>query len=573
MWRAALVALLLLAAWSGLGLHLAHLHLSPDNDQQERVRRMHLYEEQILVGRGRIFDRNERLMALDLPVKDIWVDPVVILSNGHARAASEHLARILKLPKAQVYDRINRPGRRYEPIARRAREEVAADVMRLRIPGVHVSGLTTRFYPHDQLGCHVLGYSNHEGQGSAGIEQRWDSLLRGRPGYRQSERDGAKREIMTRRSIEIAPQEGADIYLTLDENIQFFTEKALDAAMTNFNPSAAWAIVESVRTGEILAMASRPAYDLNQFNKTTADTRLNRAVGINYEPGSVFKVGVVAAALNEGLIATNQLFDCENGMWYYAGRPLRDFHPYGILDVTGILRKSSNIGAAKIAILLGEERLYRYLKNFGLGTPTGLEVPGEEPGLLHPVRRWSNLSITRIAMGHEVAVTAMQMLNVLCCLGNDGFLMQPYLVSKVVDKNGVTLQENKPRAVARPVSERTAILMRKMLTEVTLTGGTGTRAAIPGYLVAGKTGTAEKIVDGRYSKTENVSSFVGMFPADKPEIGIIVVLDNPHPLRTGGVTAGPVFAEIAAPIARYMDIPSMDAEDWVYYEPTQAEAP
>lgn len=357
------MALLLLAAWSGLGLHLAHLHLSPDNDQQERVRRMHLYEEQILVGRGRIFDRNERLMALDLPVKDIWVDPVVILSNGHARAASEHLARILKLPKAQVYDRINRPGRRYEPIARRAREEVAADVMRLRIPGVHVSGLTTRFYPHDQLGCHVLGYSNHEGQGSAGIEQRWDSLLRGRPGYRQSERDGTKREIMTRRSIEIAPQEGADIYLTLDENIQFFTEKALDAAMTNFNPSAAWAIVESVRTGEILAMASRPAYDLNQFNKTTADTRLNRAVGINYEPGSVFKVGVVAAALNEGLIATNQLFDCENGMWYYAGRPLRDFHPYGILDVTGILRKSSNIGAAKIAILLGEERLYRYLKD------------------------------------------------------------------------------------------------------------------------------------------------------------------------------------------------------------------
>lgn len=572
MWRAALVALMLLAAWSGLGFHLAKLHLGPNEDLQARIRRMRMFEQSLLVGRGRIFDRNERLMALDLPVKDIWVDPSVVLSNGQARAVSHHLSRLLQLPPDQVYARVNRPGRQYEPIARRVREEVAADVIRLRMPGVHTDALTSRFYPHDQLGCHVLGFSNQEGVGSAGIEQRWDSFLKGRPGFRQSEKDGARREIMTRRSIEIAPQEGADIFLTLDENIQYFTEKALDAAMTNFNPIAAWAIVESVQTGEILAMASRPAYDLNQYNKTSADIRLNRAVGVNFEPGSIFKIGVVAAALNEGIVTTNQLFDCENGRWHYAGRPLRDFHPYGILDVTGILRKSSNIGVAKIAIMLGEERLYRYLKDFGLGTPTGLEVPGEEPGLLYPVSRWSNLSITRIAMGHEVAVTALQMLNILCCLGNDGFLMKPYLVSKVVDKNGAVLQETKPRALARPVTERTAILMRNMLTEVTQTGGTGSRAAIPGYRVAGKTGTAEKIVAGRYSTSENISSFMGMFPAHQPEIGIIVVLDNPQPLRTGGATAGPVFAEIAAPIARYRDIPPMDAEDWIYYEPTLAEA-
>ena len=278
----------------------------------------------------------------------------------------------------------------------------------------------------------MLGYSNKEGVGSAGIEQRWDPYLKGRPGLRQSERDGNRREIYTRRSLEIDPQEGADIYLTLDQNIQYFTEKALDFAMTNFNPKAAWAIVEDVRTGAILAMASRPAYSPNEYNSTEADVRLNRAVGVNYEPGSVFKVGVVAAALNEGLVATNDLFDCENGMWYYAGRPLRDFHPYGTLDVTGILRKSSNIGAAKIAVMLGEARLHRYLTAFGLGKPTGIEVPGEEIGLLHPLSKWSKLSITRVAMGHEVAVTALQMLNVMCCIGNDGFLMKPHLVQKVV---------------------------------------------------------------------------------------------------------------------------------------------
>jgi cell division protein FtsI (penicillin-binding protein 3) len=395
--------------------------------------------------------------------------------------------------------------------------------------------------------------------GSAGIEQRWDPYLKGRPGLRQSERDGNRRETYTHRSLEIAPQEGADIYLTLDQNIQYFTEKALDFAMTNFQPKAAWAIVEEVRTGGILAMASRPAYDLNAYNDVGADVRLNRAVGVNFEPGSVFKVGVVAAALNEGLIATNDLFDCENGMWFYAGRPLKDFHPYGILDVVGILRKSSNIGAAKIAVMLGDARLYRYLTAYGLNQPTGLEVPGEESGILNPVGKWAKVDITRIAMGHSVAVTALQMLNILCCIGNDGFLMKNHLVRKVVDKNGVVLQENKPAARARPLTERTAMQMRQMLTEVTRAGGTGTRAAIKGYDVAGKTGTAEKIgPDGHYVKNENISSFMGLVPAERPEIGIIVVLDNPtdpvNKLRTGGMTAGPVFARIAEPVAHYLDI-------------------
>ena len=572
-WRATAVAVALLAGWGILVVRLGMLHLGPNESLKARVRSMRNVEERILVGRGRILDRNGQLLALDLPVKNVCVDPAVVLSNGQARAVSAQLARVLDLPPAQVFDRVNRPGRRYEPVARLVREEVAVKVERLKLPGVFFEPLTTRYYPHDALACHLLGFSNKEGVGSAGLEQRWDPFLKGRPGLRQSERDGQRREIYTRRTLEIEPQEGADIHLTLDQNIQYFVERALDAAMTNFHPEAAWAIVEEVRTGAILAMASRPAYDLNGYNETSAGTRLNRAVGVNYEPGSVFKVGVVAAALNEGLIATNDQFDCENGMWFYAGRPLRDFHPYGILDVTGILRKSSNIGAAKIAVILGPERLHRYLSEYGLGRPTGLEVPGEEAGQLHPVADWSKLSITRVAMGHEVAVTALQMLNVLCCIGNDGFLMRSHVVQKVVDKNGVVLRETKPEALARPITERTAVLMRSMLAEVTREGGTGTKAAVKGYNVAGKTGTAEKIVAGHYVKDANVSSFMGLLPAEKPQIGIIVVLDNPQPLRTGGVTAGPVFAAIAEPVAHYLDIRPLDANELVYYRQILAGAP
>lgn len=569
-WRTTLVVVALLLVWGGLAARLGFLHLGANERLKAQVRKMRTVEEEILVGRGRILDRNGQLLALDLPVKNIIVEPKVVLSNGQARAVSAQLARVLGLPVGEVYARVNKPGDPYEPVARLVREEVAEKVMRLQLKGVYPEPLTTRYYPHDSLGCHVLGFSNMEGVGSAGIEQRWNAHLKGRPGYRQSERDGVKREIYTHRTLEIAPQEGADVHLTLDLNVQYFVEKALDAAMTNLQPIAAWAIVEDVRTGAILAMASRPAYDLNAYKATQPDTRLNRAVGVNFEPGSIFKVGIVAAALNEGLISTNDVFDCENGMWFYAGRPLKDFHPYGELDVTGVLRKSSNIGAAKIAVMLGPERVHRYLTDYGLGRPTGIEVPGEESGILNPVEKWAKIDVTRIAMGHTVAVTALQMLNVLCCIGNDGFLMKSHLVRKVVDKNGVVLQENKPEALARPITERTAALMRQMLAEVTRPGGTGTRAAVAGYNVAGKTGTAEKIVDGHYVKNENVSSFMGLLPAERPEIGIIVVLDNPTDpttkLRTGGITAAPVFAQIAEPVARYLDIRPVDSAGMVYYK-------
>ena len=288
--------------------------------------------------------------------------------------------------------------------------------------------------------------------------------------------------------------------------------------------------------------------------------RANLSVGASFEPGSIFSVGIIAAAINEGLISTNDLFDCENGEWIYEGKPLKDFHPYGTLDVTGILRKSSNIGTAKIAVMLGEETLHRYLAAFGFGKPTGIEISDEESGLLQPLSQWGKMDLVRLAMGHAVRVTALQMLKMLCCIGNDGSLMKPHLVRKVVGKDGEILLENKPEVVAQPIGAPTAELMRRMLVEVTREGGTGTRAVVKGFNVAGKTGTAEKIENGRYVANEYVASFMGILPAERPEIGIIVVMDNPQPQRTGGVSAAPVFAQIATDVISYLDIQRIDSK-------------
>ena len=574
MWRAAVVAVALFGIWGVLAVRLGQLHLGANESLQARVRSMRSVKQEILVGRGRILDRNGNLLALDLTLQNVVVTPGTIVSNNQTRVVSQHLSRVLEMPYEQVFERVNRPWRQYEAIQRRVTEETARRVERLQLPGVRFEPESTRHYPQGDLACHVVGFSNHEGVGSAGIEQRWDALLKGRPGFRLSEKDGQRREIYTRRSLEVDPQEGANVFLTLDQNVQYFTEKALEWGIAEFNAQAAWAIVQEVRTGAILAMASRPAFDLNEFNRTGLEVRRNRPIAYNFEPGSIFKLGVVAAAINEGIVGTNDVFDCEMGQWRHGARVLRDYRPHGRLDVTGIMRKSSNIGTAKIALMLGDKTFHRYLAGFGLGRRTGIELPGEEAGILHPLPRWTRQSAISVAMGHEVSVTALQMLNVMSCIGNNGYLMRPHVVQKVVDKNGVVLEEARPEVVARPITERTAAIMRRMLLEVTLEGGTGTRAAIPGYAVAGKTGTAEKVVDGRYVRNENVSSFIGMLPAERPEIAIIVVMDNPQPVhRTGGATAAPVFARIAAPTARYLDIPPKDANAPVYYSGLAGEAP
>lgn len=567
--RVFVVALIMMAVWGILLARLTYLHVFPRPELQNSAKKTRPVTSKIPAGRGRIFDRNGNIIALDVTLQDVCIDPQRILESGTGKAMSAQLGRVLGVSPEYIFEKINRPKRRREVVKRFEQEEVVNLIKRMRLTQsnyVYFEEVNLRQYPLNELGSHVVGFANREGVGSGGIEQRWDSDLTGSPGFRLSEKDGRRTELYTRRMLEIEPQEGADVYLTLDQNVQYFVEKVLDAAMTNYNANACWAIVQKVRTGEILAMASRPAFDPNRYNEFDANARLNRTIGINYEPGSVFKVSVVAAALNDGIIDPSNVYNCENGRWFYGGRPLKDFSPNGELDVTGILKKSSNIGTAKIALELGPERLHHYLKEFGVGRKTGIELPGEEAGLLHPLKSWSGISITRVAMGHEVMVTALQMLNVMCTIGNDGYRMKPYIVRQVIDKNGILLKENIPEQVARPITERTASRMCRMLSAVTEKGGTGYRARIPGYEVLGKTGTAEKVVNGTYDSSANVASFMGLLPAERPEIGIIVVIDEPKgAARTGGSVAAPVFAQMAEPIARHLSIPSTEAEEAIYY--------
>ena len=559
-WRLILVVMLITAAWFGLATRLAFLHLSPNDELRQRVRQIRRVEQEILVGRGRILDRHGNILALDMAVKNVCADPKTIVEDGHVQFIGKQLARLLQLDPAMIVTRLSRPDRRFEYIKKFVQVDTIRQIQRMQMKGVFFEDASARYYPHGSMMCHALGFSNMEGIGSAGVEQKMNVYLKGRPGLRVSEMDGRRREIYSRRSLEIAPQEGADVYLTLDQNIQYMVEKALDSAMLTHQAKGCWAIVERVRTGEILAMACRPAYDLNEYRQSASQNMLNRSIGYVYEPGSTFKVAVIAGALNEGTVFPDEVFDCENGCWYFQGRPLRDYHPYGRLSVADVLRKSSNIGAAKVAMTLPPARLEQYLRDFGIGRTTGVDLPGEEAGILHNRSKWTSLSVSRMAMGHEVGVTSLQMLNVMCAIANNGFLLRPTIVQRVVDAHGRTIKESTPEVISKPIGEKTARLMQRLLTRVTQEGGTGTRARVDGYLVAGKTGSAQKPIPGGYSDSANMASFVGFLPADNPEFAMIVVVDEPQPLHTGGVVAAPVFQEIAAQIVRYLDIPPTGAE-------------
>ena len=555
LWRVGFVLLSFPLLLAGLGVKLVFLHLGPNESLRAKVAQLRHYEEHPVVPRGRILDRHGNILAMDLAMKNIWVNPREILARGHARFIGLQLARVLQMDPAMVFSRINRPTRGYEYIKKLVPADTAEQIKAMQMKGVNFDDVSARHYPQGVLACHVIGFANLEGQGGAGIELKWDRYLRGQPGLRVGERDGKRKEIFDRRVLDIPPEPGANVVLTLDQNLQYLVEQALAKAVERYHAKGAWAIVQRVRTGEILAMASRPGYDLNEYGTTSSNLMMNRAIGYTFEPGSTFKVGVIAAALNEGTVQPEDVFDCENGHWLYQGKILHDYHPYGRLSVADILKKSSNIGAAKVALTLGDRRLESYLREFGFGRPTGIELPGEEGGILNPRPRWTSISISRIPMGHEVGVTALQMLNMLCAVANDGFLMKPTIIKRLEDPQGRVIMESSPVVLGRPIREDTARLMRRLLARVTEEGGTGTRARVPGYTVAGKTGTAQKAIPGGYSDRDNIASFMGFLPVEQPELAIMVVVDEPQPERTGGVVSAPVFQEIAAQAVRYLDVP------------------
>ncbi|MEN8254170.1 MAG: penicillin-binding protein 2 [Verrucomicrobiota bacterium] len=583
--RIALLAAAILIVFTGIGVRLAFLHLRPAEWVCEPIEEGRVLKWKPMGNRGRIIDRNGEILAMDLDAYHVCADPSYIAEHGDLSSVCKYLVQEFRMPADELHEKLSDtsrqyvrlkkyvPGQQLERFKRRALglmytpEELHDGVKtNIYLRGVMLEEAPIRNYPKGALMAHVVGFANRESVGGAGVELRMDKYLRGKAGLRVSKRDGLKREIYSTRTVDIEPEDGANVVLTLDQQLQYVVEKTIEKMCADFHAKGAWAIVQHVRTGEILAMASHPTYDLNRYGKAPAEWRRNRAISFNYEPGSTMKAGVVAAALDHGIVSENDMIDCENGYWVYGGRKLEDSHGEGIISVADVVKYSSNIGTAKIALQMGEKRVYDSLKAFHFGDRLGVGLPGEEAGIFYSPKNWSKISITRIGMGHEISVTALQVLSMINAIAYNGVQMRPMLVKQVVAADGTVLQEYKPEELGRPITPAAARRMRKLLARVTEEGGTGTEASVEGYHVGGKTGTAQKIrpaaEGGGYYSKNFTSSFVGFLPVENPEIGIIIVADDPGEYTEsgrkikyyGGTVCGPAFREIAEFAVRYLRI-------------------
>jgi cell division protein FtsI/penicillin-binding protein 2 len=422
-----------------------------------------------------------------------------------------------------------------------------------------------RVYPAGTMAAHVLGYTGMQERevlgepvletiGVEGIERTFDACLRGIHGWRLTETDRRRREQVTLRQQDVQPQAGLNVVLSLDAGLQHIVESELAVAMEKHTPVSVSAVAVRPATGEILALATLPTFDPNQPGAAPADHRRNRVIVDPHEPGSTFKVVIVAGALHGGMVTPEERFDCEQGIMYYGGSALRDHDPLDVLSVQEIITKSSNIGAAKIALRMGEARVHGCVADFGFGQRTAIPLPGEEPGIFHPLKKWSKISITRIAMGHEIACTPLQMVMAMSALANGGRLLRPTLVDRLEDEHGRVVARNQPQVVRQAVSEAAARQMVAALKTVVSPEGTGSRAQMEHYAVAGKTGTAQKAGPGGYLPGKYFSSFIGFFPADDPEVCLSVVMDEPRQGYYGGQIAAPVFKAIAERAASYLNV-------------------
>jgi len=518
-----------------------------------KAKNMHHIKIPLLAKRGQIYDHNGNVLAMSVPMPSVYANPQEIKGQASV-VAGRRLAEILGMEYDVLYQRMTR-DKGFVWLKRKITLEQKERIEKLSMPGIHFLEESTRFYPKNKLAGHVLGFVNIDNEGMEGIELMFNEHLAGRPGQRLSEKDAAGREVIAWRSLETPAVNGNNIVVTLDEVIQYFVEEELNEAMEKYHPQSAIAVVMDPGTGEVLAMANRPNYDPNTFNTAKKDNMKNRAVTDCFEPGSVFKMFIAAAALEENLYNLHDTIFCENGAYRVPGGTLHDHRPHGMLTFQQVVEKSSNIGMAKVGQKMGKEVVYQYIKDFGFGSRTGILLPGEIAGITHSPIGWSRMSVTRIPMGHEVAVTAIQLAAAVSVIANGGKLMQPLIVKKITDSQGRTVKTFHPRVIRDVINQDIAGELTIALEGVVGPQGTAGMAALSEFRVAGKTGTAQKInPDGTYSHKDFIGSFIGFVPAQNPRLVIAVILDSPKPYYYGGVTAAPVFKNIARKTLAYLDV-------------------
>lgn len=551
--------------FTAYSVRLVDLQVVKHQEYSQLAAEKHTMLKVLHARRGLIFDRNGELLASNLPVRTIVADGSHIKNPS---ALAKVAAPYLEMSEKELCARL-RSDRKYIVIRRWLAEEKSVALLKAvqdaNLRGLYSEEDAVRTYPNGQMLGHVLGFLDHEGKGIQGVEMTLEKTLCGKDGFRYIEHDRTGREIMLYRGQEEPAVHGLNVRLTIDMGLQAILEEELEEAFKNLRPEMAVGIIADPNTGEILAMTNRPCFDPNHPGDYKDEQMKNRAIIDVVEPGSVFKIVVASGALNEGKVNEKTTIFCENGVFNYGGKILRDHHGYGAMGVHDILVKSSNIGSAKMALMMGQTKFYEYVKRYGFGDRTGIELPGEVPGLLSPPHRWDKLTITRMPMGQSISVTPLQMTMGMSVIANGGKLVAPQVVRSVEDSDGGVVLDKPPRILREVVPPKVARFVSDSLTGVVGEGGTAQLAKIAGYTVAGKTGTAEKASPhGGYAPGKYVVSFVGYLPQENPRFVCLVMLDDAKVasnLNYGGLQAAPIFSRIGERAARYLDlVPTLRAE-------------
>ena len=505
------------------------------------------------VWRGPIVDRNGMPLALTVEVDSVFANPSEVRDPEET---ATRLAPVLGLDARQLALRLRRDAR-FVWLKRLVTPAEARAVRELGLDGIQTTREPQRFYPGRQLAGHLVGFVGYDSRGLDGLEHEYDAVLRSEPRVLRGVRDARGRLVFSDGLGQVEAPQGQRVELAIDRTIQYIAEQELQAALAAFEGRAASVVVMDPRTGEVLALASAPAFDPNRYADADADARRNRAITDRYEPGSTLKMFAIAALLDAGLVGPEEQVYCEDGIYRIGDYKIRDAHRNGWLSLTQCLQRSSNVCLAKLAGVLGRQRLYEALRRFGFGERTGIPVPGETGGLLRHYGKWYDVDLAAISFGQGISVSNLQLATAVSALANGGTLMRPIVVRRVIGADGRLVAEYPPTVRRRVVSERTARLLASMLISVTEEGGTGTEAAVAGFDVAGKTGTAQKadLRGGGYAEGKWTASFVGFVPAEDPRLVISVAVDEPLVNHYGGIVAAPVFRRIAERSLRYLGVP------------------
>ena len=551
--RMSFVVALIAVGFGVLLMRLVSLQVLNAEELSKKAERQHEKQVALEAERGTIFDRRGRIIAINVEVSSVYAVPTLI---ENPETAALKLGQVLQVDQGTVRRRLQ-SRKNFVWIKRKVSPERARDVKQLGLKGVDFINESQRFYPNRYLLGHILGFAGLDNQGLEGIELKYDPYLRGENGWMILERDAIGRSIFPKGLEYIAPLRGEDLVLTVDEVIQHIAERELDTVVRETGAVNGSVIVMDPKTGEILAMAVQPAFNPNNIGQYRPEHWRNRTITDPYEPGSTFKLIVAAAALQEGVTTPEELIYCEKGEIQVGTRLIRDHEDYEYLTFAEVIQKSSNIGTAKIAMRMGEKNLYRYIRMFGFGEKTGIDLNGESVGLVREPKQWSSRSLASIAFGQEIAVTPIQLVMAYAVVANGGWLMRPHLVSEIRSADGKVIKRFPPEARYRVLQPETVQQLVGILEGAVGDGGTGEKAALSGYPVAGKTGTAQKVDPDtrRYSRKNFVSSFVGFVPSDDPKLVILVVVDSPIGKGWGGQVAAPVFKRIAEQSLDYLGIP------------------